>query len=77
MVVQVRIQMRPIEALDAIRVFTGDMSVPRALADNGPFFPSTSALSELRLGRERVNSTSSLLSSLATVGGTNSEPLSA
>jgi hypothetical protein len=78
MIIQVGVEMSRIEALDAVGVFTGDMSVAsRCLRMMAPFLPSTSALSELRLGRERVKSTSSLWSSLATVWLTNSEPLSA
>ena len=64
-VIQLRIEMSGAEALDLVGMLAADISIVAMFANDGPFLPSTRALSELWLGRERVNSAASLWSNWA------------
>jgi hypothetical protein len=75
-VVQTRVQILPIEAVDGVGMARVDIAVADVFADHRAILGLTSPLSPLCRGRLLVCSISSLSSSLATVALMNSLPLS-
>ena len=57
--------MRHVKPLKSIGVLGCQMTIADVLADDGSVFPSTSALSVVRLARDLVNSATRIFSSSA------------